>query len=472
MSTLSNALDSVSQPYNSLSGPRKSPLQVMTENRDLLSNAVTRSLDEAIAQKRGLNASEDRDMTRARARLAEIEVRIDELKEEEDRLASAAQGRAASGQTGSWSLSGRSEIYRPDQPEVSFFRDLWTATRGDWAAAERLHRNNAEQGRETRALGNTGATGGSGGDFAPPGWLVDKFVNLARPGRVTADRCTKDALPSGVSSINIPKVLTGTTTAPQTTQNTAVSLTDLSTAALSSGITTIAGRQVVSMQLLEQSGVAFDQVILADLTASYAAQLDSGVIAGTGTGGQLRGILTMTGTNAVTYTSASPTLTSTTAANSFLHQVLRASNQVFTGVYRAPDSILMHPRRWAWVLDAIDTANRPLVAADGAQFNGAAVDGTPTAEGAAGKLGGLPVFLDPNLPTNLGAGTNQDVVVVGKMDEAYLWESGIRADAFMEPYADSMGVLLRVFGYSAFIPDRRPKAFSIITGTGLVDPGL
>ncbi len=36
----------------------------------------------------------------------------------------------------------------------------------------------------------------------------------------------------------------------------------------------------------------------------------------------------------------------------------------------------------------------------------------------------------------------------------WLWESPLRAEAFTQTYADSLGVLFRVYGYSALIPDR------------------
>ncbi len=54
---------------------------------------------------------------------------------------------------------------------------------------------------------------------------------------------------------------TGTTVAPQSTQNTALSQTDLATGSLSSPIVTHVGKQVVSRQLLDQSAVPFDRVL-------------------------------------------------------------------------------------------------------------------------------------------------------------------------------------------------------------------
>jgi len=222
----------------------------------------------------------------------------------EARESRAAQARAAAGESGTWSVGGESATYRPDGS--SFFADLINARRGDRNAADRLARNNSERGLETRALGNTNATGGSGGEFAPPAWLVDEFVKLARPARVTADLFHKEPLPLGVSSINIPRISGGTAVATQTTQNTTVAAVDMTTSALSSGVTTIAGKQVVSRQLLDQSGIPFDKVILQDLAGDYARQVGAQAILGTGAAGQLRGYLTPASPNTITWTQAKP----------------------------------------------------------------------------------------------------------------------------------------------------------------------
>jgi len=107
---------------------------------------------------------------------------------------------------------------------------------------------------------------------------------------VFANLVNHQELPSGVSSVNIPKISGGTTVAIQTTQNTALSQTDLTTTSVSSGISTIGGKQVVAQQLLDQSGIPFDRIILQDLAADYARQLDTQFIAGSGAAGQLRGV--------------------------------------------------------------------------------------------------------------------------------------------------------------------------------------
>src|SRR5438067_217960 len=57
---------------------------------------------------------------------------------------------------------------------------------------------------------------------------------------------------------------------------------------------------------------------------------------------------------------------------------------------------------------------------------------------------GLKVVVDANIPTNLGAGTNQDEVYVFASEEVHLWEPPnspylIRAE---QPNAANLGILL------------------------------
>lgn len=464
--TLKRALAALDEPWP----PGVDVLDVLRQRRSGVKNALDSILAGPVAEQRDLRASEQRDFDNAAETIRKLDDRIAELSDTDARRTLAAQTRVAAGAAGtentmsSTTTNPRGTVYQRTPGAPSFFRDLASARlQGDPAAAERLARSAAE----SRALGNTGAAGGSGGDFAPPAWLVDEFVKLARPGRVTADRCTKLPLPSGVSSVNIPRVATGTTTAVQSTQNTAVSQTDMTTNSLTSGIVTIAGKQVVSLQLLDQSGVALDQVILGDLAADAAKQLDLQVLTGTGTGGQVTGILNVSGAQAITYTQATPAVA---GAGGFYATVNKAISSVATSRFASPDCIVMHPRRWSWVAAAFDGQNRPLVSPSGNAFNQVADSTSVDAQGPVGQMAGLPVYLDPNIPVNLGAGTNEDRVLVARMADLYLWESQVAMETFTQPYADSMGVLFRAHQYLSFQGARYPVSIAIISGTGLVAP--
>jgi HK97 family phage major capsid protein len=430
------------------------------------------------------NASQARElratMDSGNQRLAEIEERIVELEEQEARQQAASHAAVQEGRgTSSWNVTSEPTIYRdPDKDPTSpsFFRDLYRSrNEGDWEAAQRLQRSQLDRPKiEVRALGNTGGVGGSGGEMAPPAWLVDEFVALARPARVTANLLHHNTLLSGVSSVNIPKVSGGTTTAVQTTQNTALSQTDMTTTSLSSPIDTIGGKQVVSQQLLDQSAIPFDRMILQDLAADYAKRLNLQVLTSPGTGNTYRGLAAGAGVGTTAYTTASPkVIDQTTAANSFYYALIRAINAVQTTRFLPPTAVVMTPTRWNWILEALDTTGRPLVLSEGNAFNALGeADSALAAQGRVGTLANLPVYIDPSIPANLGAGNNQDEVFVMRAEDVELWESPIQIESFREPYADSMGVLYRAYAYSAMIPDRYSASVNIIGGTGLVAPTL
>jgi HK97 family phage major capsid protein len=446
---------------------------IVAENRAALAEEMNRLLDTVKAERRDLTPSEATKFDGMIDQIKELDERVTELKSNELRAAQAAEARRGfttpEDSRGPYGLQagyhvGGGETYNAGPSSPSYFRDLIHARSGDANAADRLRRNNVEVGLETRALGNTNATGGSGGEFSPPGWIVDEYVRIARPGRVTADRFKHEDLPAGVSTINLPRVATGTTVAVQSTQNTALAQTDLTTGALSSGIVTHGGKQVVSRQLLDQSAVPFDRVVLEDLAADHARALGVDAITGSGTGGQLRGYLTPASTSVNTWTTTSPT------ASALYGRLAQLQGTINATRFKAPDTVLMHPRRWASFASFTDSTGRPLVVPTSGGFNALANRDDNQGVGHVGQVLGMDVFTDANIPTNLGAGANQDTILMMVADDIVLWESPLMAEAFDAPYSDSMGILFRVFNYAALIPDRYLASLGQIQGTGLVPP--
>jgi HK97 family phage major capsid protein len=433
----------------------------------------------AIREGRALTSAEQTEFDELLARVAELdeqEVRESAAAKHRLQMAGGGSGR------GRFTTSGP-EIYN-DPHEVgadapSFFRDVYSARRGDWDAADRLSRNQQARGQESRA-GDMTTSAAAGGSFAPPAWLVEQFIALARPGRVTADLMDHQQLPSGVSSINLPKVASGATTAIQATQNSALSDTAMTTTSVSSGISLVGGKQIVSLQLMQQSGIPFDRVILGDLAADYAQRLDLQVLAGSGTSGQLRGALNGAGVGSTVYTSATPKVTSATAADSFYNKVIAAATTIHTTRFRPANAVVMHPNRWAWVLEALDSTTRPLIVTDGSSFNPIGTSAGVVAQGSCGKFAGLPVYLDANVTTTTGAGaaTNQDLVYVlrGRSGDdpgdLTLWESDLQVESFDSTFADQASILFRCMAYSACIVDRWAGSVNLISGTGLVAPVL
>ena len=80
-----------------------------------------------------------------------------------------------------------------------------------------------------------------------------------------------------------------------------------------------------------------------------------------------------------------------------------------------------------------------------------------------------PVYIDPNIPTDQGGGT-EDVIILTRPSELYLWESPVRTRVLQEVGSGNLTVRFQLFNYLAFMPDRRPESTSIVSGTGLIAP--
>lgn len=443
-------------------------LRKLLEERAGLKSTMDAVLVPPTADARGLNDDEkaafDAAEVALRAHDDQIEAaraQIVKLEDAEKRTAAADKLAADLGQGGERRSPARTgaepETYRR-HGEHSYFLDLARAqVLGSRDATERLMRND----REVRALSTTD---GAGGEFVPPLWQINEFIELARAGRIVADQVRSMPLPSGTDSINLPRLATGTAVAEQATQNTAVQNTDATTNSIEAKVATIAGQQVVSLQLLEQSPVTtLDDILLADLAADYATKLDVFTITNNVAGKV--GLLSVAGANAVTYTDATPTV------SELYPKVADAIQQIHTGRFLAGQKIFMHPRRWAWFTSSADTAGRPLVVpAANMPQNAIATMAGVTSEGFVGVLQGLPVFVDPNIPTNLGAGVNEDRIIVARTDDIILMEGSPRAESFREPLAAQLSVLLRFYNYAALHASRYPKSISVIAGTGLITP--
>ena len=451
-----------------------SPLEMMRERRDAKNQELEELLSEPTAEKRDLSDDESTKFDTLVDEIRKLDTQIEGLEATEKRKQAADTARREAGETG----EQRTEPVKVSEPDIyvpdggngnSYFRDLGRAVlRQDVSSMERLRRHSAHE-TEKRALGNTGAVGGSGGEFAPPKWLVDQWINLIRPGRITADLFQHQTVPAGVASVNFPRILTGTTTAIQSTQNTALSQTDMTTGSVQTGFATIGGKQVSSQQLLDQTAINFDQVILGDLAADYGQRVGSQIFLGTGTGSGtgavVNGLQNATIGSTQTWTQASPT------PAGFYGQAGSLLAAFLGKRLLPPNCWVMAPRRWYWLASSVDGQGRPLVVPNGQAFNTMATQADASAPyGLVGTFHGLPVFIDPQVPTNLGAGTNQDVVYLLRTDDLVLFESEPQVETFRETYADSLGVLFRMYAYVGTILNRHTESLGVITGTGLVTP--
>ncbi|MFD5519094.1 phage major capsid protein [Streptomyces sp. NPDC127066] len=419
---------------------------------------------------RSLFDQHEQEATAFKERIEELEeqVRADEaaapmaLRYAPGASANSTNSQRTSTMTGSARITSEPAVYRRDSKETSYFLDAYAVTKNnDPSARERLERNSRQVADQRKQEGRAlSTTNGAGGELVPPLWMESEWVKLARPKRVSADLVQNDGLPAGTDVINLPKVSSGTAVAPQTAQNTAIQNTDMVTTSIAAPVITIAGQQIVSLQLAEQSPLNIDRVILGDLAADLAVKTNAQVLSGSGTAGNVTGLLTLAGTGAVSWTGAD--------GATFQAAVLKAIGQVFTSVFDAPDSLILSPRRAVWLMAQKDSQGRNLlVPADNGPVNAMGVLGPKlNTEGPIGRFCGLDVYIDSSMPTNLGAGTDEDRAIVIRSSEVYLWESQPRFEVFPQTFAQNLSLLARAYNYLAFQAGRYPGAIQVLSGSG------
>lgn len=439
-------------------------VEALVEARKAITDAVA-------AEKRAdLTADEDAEFRAKTAaikagdeKIADFDSQTKDLEAESERAGRRnAEVRAVAKATASVTVTNEARTYEKGNGK-SYVQDLLARAYG--VANDDQEDRLRQHGTEVRALNRTDGTGGY---LVPPVWLMDRFIELARAGRAYANLVPSEPLPPGTDSINIPKISTGTSTAVQTADNATIQETDLADTSVSCGVKTIAGAQALSIQALEQSPLNFDEIIFRDLAGDYATKLDVQVISGSNSGNQVKGVRNATGIITVTATDTGSQLLKVKTAYA---KIADAIQQIHTSRFMAPEVIVMHPRRWAAFQSVFAGDDRPFVAGSGAAslpqigiFSGV------VAQQVVGQLHGLPVVTDPNLPTTLGAGTNEDVIHVLRASDLLLFESGIRTRTLEQTRADNLTVLLQVYGFLAFTAERQPKSVAEIGGTALTAP--
>ena len=366
---------------------------------------------------------------------------------------------------------GREELtYRQDQHSFSdFVRDAYNGVvRHDPEARERIMRSNREQEHLLREKGiqlrdvGTGAFAG----LTIPQYIVELWAPLARAGAPLLNAVRKLPLPASGMTVNVSRITTGSAVAEQASENSAVQETNIDDTLLTVDVRTYAGQQDVSRQAIERSEMV-SEVVFQDLISDYFTKLDAAILNSDGTSGTHLGIRSTSGIIAVTYTDASPTVPE------LYPKVADAIQQINKQLYKPALAIVMAPRRWGWMTAAVDSSNRPFVVPNAAgTFNALGVGDAPAYGQVVGTMQGLPVITDGNILENLGAGTNQDTILVLRTNELLFWQEGdgMPRQLSFEQSNAPQSIRLAVWGYSAFTAGRYPKASAAIDGTGLVTP--
>jgi len=450
----------------------RAKLQARIDERHAAKAELDAILEQPTAEQRDLNDAEaqrfatSRDrVTTADADIDQLQARIAELEQIEVRRFEAAKAHTP---TSHVRREVRTYGKHNGADGVSFLNDVASRITGHVSgASERLERHMAEErverpGFETRAAGSSAFAG-----LVVPQYLTDLAAPAVAAMRPLANICTKWELPATGMTVNISRITTATSATLQSSENSAVSETNIDDTLLSPAVLTAAGQQTISLQALTR-GTGTEAIVIGDLVRRVHTVIDSTLI-NQGTNGldAIAGV-------SVTYTDATPT------AAELYPSLFNLISQVQSAVYMGVSHFVMHPRRWNWLASQVGTS-WPFLQVTGAgnqtggSYNGSSAYNT-AADGVviAGTLAGVPVILDASIATNLGAGTNEDRIYGVTASEAHLWEDPnaplfIRAE---QPAAASLGALFVVYSYFAYTFGRYPSAHGKISGTGLVTPAF
>lgn len=421
--------------------------------------------------------------TANRGLVDQLDNQIREEEAAEARSATARQAQTTTGTTPEARGVGGARVTREERTytaqksrtgQASFFSDAYRAqVVGDPQAQQRIGRHLQEVAVEGEHEGRATTTSSFAG-LVVPQYLVDESAMLLRVGRPVANAVNRMPLPAQGMSLIIPRGTTGASVTSQATENSSLSSTDEVWANLTVPVCTLGGQQDVSRQSLERGTPGIDSIIYLDLRKAYNVQVDTQVLNGSGSSGQMLGILNTSGIYASSvYGAALTTAAFYTKSAGALSAIASAGTAVIPNVW------VMHPRRWYWLSAQLDSQGRPLVVPStggNAAMNGMAINANPGGYSGdndasppqiMGYYQGLPVIIDANVPTNKGVATSEDPVIAMDSSQAYLWEDngGVpRELRFEQTLGNQLTVKLVLYNYAAFTAGRYPVAFGQVGG--------
>ena len=358
----------------------------------------------------------------------------------------------------------------PEGTGQSFFADVLAANKGDQVAIGRMSQAWGQKAAAylsgTSGAGSTASSGSglsegtytpatfTGGGYLVPPEISSELIVLREQAAVLRQICSSISVDS--PSLQIASV-TGGTIAAWVNELTEKPYQNMTFSNISANVYTAAGLGVISNQLLMDARTSIDSLLISDLAKRLATLEEVAFINGSGTD-QPRGILNTSGVNA-------QSVGSDTTIPVLLDKILAGITDIQTNYQGNPSHILMHPRTWARIVAARESSapSTYLIGAGATSFGRRGSDALP-----GGELFGLPVVLTKNMPTNLGSGTNESRVIVGNFGEALILDrQGITVDQSPHVLFTQNQTVFRAEERVGFTAARYPKAFSVISGTGL-----
>lgn len=445
------------------------PIADLRSERSEAFEALEAIVAKTTAEGRGALTDEERgEFDAAQRRVDDLDERIAQneslAKRRQDAGAKAIEDKRGGVQVGSEPRTYNPQSERRDG--VSFLRDVMNRS-VDPAAADRLMRHKREaQDHELRDVELRDVGTGAFVGLTVPQYLTDLVAPSAKAGAPTLGIVNRHPLPGDGMTVNISRITTGSAVAAQASEGAAVQETNMDDTLLTINVRTYAGNQDVSRQAIDR-GTGIDAIVVDDLTRDYYTKVDDAILNADGTAGTHLGIRSTAGIVSVTYTDGTPT------AAELYPKLFDLTQQIQSGVFVGIDYFVMHPRRFWWIASQVGTTFPFLqfFSNSAGMGGGGQVDTTSYGNGPSGNIGGIPVIVDANMKTNLGAGT-EDVIIGVTSRELHFWEDAgapllIRTDDTM---ADTLNVRFVLYGYSAFTAGRYPGACGTISGTGNIAP--
>jgi len=354
---------------------------------------------------------------------------------------------------------------------------------GRRAKDELAHRSAARRGVQVRdggtivrpdgstknvRTGDLSSATGSGGEFAPPAWLLDEvWTPVARGASPFLTLSPPTPLPQYGFELVLSRLAFGAV-ASQVENSTVAQDPGAPTDSLTSPVITLTGQATASQQWLDR-GHSVDEVVATEAALSFAEAFQDQLTTGSGTGANLLGVMNVStssvdgipGAINTSYTSASPTVAGlVTAIGQTIGQVADARRLM-------PEAIIMRGSRYAWIASEADSNGDPI------QRPGTGLRPKDSSGpfGPFGPVAGLPVYTADAVPNDLGSGTDQDAVVVCRPSDFLLFCSEPSLDVWVEPDgANTMTVNIGWRVYCSAFVNQYPSNIGVLTGTGLVVP--
>ena len=193
--------------------------------------------------------------------------------------------------------------------------------------------------------------------------------------------------------------------------------------------------QGVTYDLLHQSSLAVDRLIMDDLTKAHASALDAAIFNGSGSSGQPTGVLSAANVNSITidasnggpltYALLVQMETEVAVDNALLDNLAYVSNAKVQGKMKTIPQIAGYP---VYLLND-------------------------------GKVNGYPFYMSNAIPSNLGTGTAFSAAIFGAWSEAFVGGWG-GLQFIIDPYSEKLRGVLEISAAAYHdVLIRRPEAF-------------